>query len=169
MKEKIKKELSVLIGLPVVEAGRAVDLEWFSFGKLLEVIDTKGKKKLVSEYAIHIQCAWRITGPNGIIVASHDKYCPKDGWVGNDEDFDWDKHGENRCDQRIDKFFKKNKTLVVKSVEADDYGSFRLIFKGGFSLEVFPDNSDAEEYWRLFQPYKKLPHFAVKGREIIDY
>lgn len=164
MKEKIKKELSVLIGLPIVEAGRIADLEWFSFGKLLEVIDTRGKKKLVGEYVIHIQCAWRITGPNGIIVASRDKYFPKGGWIGNEEDFEWDNPGENRCDQRIEEFFKKNRTLIVKTVEADYYGSFQLGLKGGFSLEAFPDSSNDVEFWRLFQPYKKQSHFVVTGQ-----
>jgi hypothetical protein len=168
MKEKIEKELGVLIGLPLVEAGRVADLEWFSFGKPFEAIDSRGNKKLVSEFAIHIQCAWRITGLNKIIVASRDRYVPRDGWEGNDEDFEWDCHGENLCDQRIDEFFQKNKDLKVKLIEADNHGSCRLVLNGGFILEIFPDDSDVKEHWRLFQPYKKSPHFVVTGQGITD-
>jgi len=61
MKEQIEKALQVLVGLPLWEAGRVVDLEWFEFGARRTVLEkdgrNRGKSREVGEYALHAQCA----------------------------------------------------------------------------------------------------------------
>jgi len=163
MKKKIEEILGSLIGLPLTSIGRACDLEWLGFGDIIEVMDSRGNKKKVEEYALHIQCAWRLTGAKGIIVASQDRYYPRDGWEGNEEDFDWDVQGENRCDQLTKKYLEANEKnrLIVKSVKADRFGGFVLTLDNGDSLEAFPDDTTNLENWRFFKPYSGLSHFVV--------
>ena len=163
MKEKIENILGRLIGLPLTSIGRACALEWFGFGDIIEVIDHRGNKKKVEEYALRIQCTWRLTGSKGIIVASQDRYCPKSGWEENENDFDWDVQGENRCDQLTEKFLEDNKEypLIVKSVKADRFGGFVLTLENGVSLDAFPDESTNVEHWRFFRPYSESQHFVI--------
>src|SRR5215475_8435226 len=76
MRNEIESSLQALIGQPLLSAGRAADLEWFQFGKPQTVMNSRGETKTVGEYALHIQCAWRIRDSAGIIVASRDRYEP---------------------------------------------------------------------------------------------
>jgi hypothetical protein len=67
MRDEIENELSVLVGLPLMDAGRAADLEWFHFGQPHTIVDRKGKPKEVGDYALHIQCGWRIVKDDRVI------------------------------------------------------------------------------------------------------
>ncbi|TCX50969.1 MULTISPECIES: hypothetical protein [unclassified Dehalobacter] len=166
MKQEIEHKLEILIGLPFLRCGRACDLQWFGFGKDVQRVDHNGSIRNVHEYAVHIQCAWRITGPKGIIVASRDRYMPKDGWQGDEQDFEWDVQGENRCDQQISQFFREYNNLIVKSVVADRFGGFCIALSDGFNIEAFPDDSDDGEHWRYFTFIDDSPHFIVSGQGI---
>ena len=168
MKEKIEDILGNLLGIALVAIGRSCDLEWFQFGDLIEIVDHRGNKRKVSEYALHVQCGWRITDAAGIIVASQDRFYPREGWEGNIEDFNWDVQGENRSDQLVCKFLKKNKEniLIVKSVRADRFGGFELSFSNEVKLEVFPDGTTNAEHWRFFKPYSEVQHFIVTSNGI---
>ena len=171
MKESVKKSieraLSVLIGLPLIGADRALDLEMFHFGKAHTISTRRGGEKEIGEYALHVQCAWRIAGPHGIIVASQDRNYPGDGSYDVPDDFDWTLPG-NRCDTCLKAFLKENapRSTVVKLVEADSIGGAKLVLVDGFTLEVFPDSSfadDASEHWRFFQTLGEGNHFVVTG------
>ena len=98
MKNQIEQILQVIIGLPLWSIGRAGDLEWFEIGDERRVIPiNNGETKIISEYALHVQCAWRIRNLNQIYVASRDRYYPQGEDPYKDfEKFDWDKPGVNR-------------------------------------------------------------------------
>jgi len=119
LKESIEQALSVLIGLPLIGSDRALDLDMFYFGKAHTISTRAGREKEIGEYALHVQCAWRITGPHGIIVASQDRYYPGDGSYDVPNDFDWTLPG-NRCDTRLETFLREKtpESTVVKSVKA---------------------------------------------------
>src|SRR5262245_1596930 len=108
-KRTIENQLKLLIGLPLWDAGRAISLVWFDFGKNISQITTrKGETMLVAEYTIDTESAWHIRGKKGIVVGSADRFYAggKDPYRGF-EDVDWeDKPGENRCDVRLEKFIK---------------------------------------------------------------
>jgi hypothetical protein len=55
------------------------------------------------------------------------------------------------------------KEFIVQKVEVRDAGSLHIALSEDLSLEVFPDNSITDEYWRLFEPGEKKPHFVVTG------
>src|SRR5712691_2385776 len=59
---RMDQALEVLVGLPLRSMGRAADLEWFGFGHPREVPKRNGGTKIVEDWALHVQCAWRLTG-----------------------------------------------------------------------------------------------------------
>jgi hypothetical protein len=118
---------------------------------------------------LHVQCAWRIAGPTGILVGSADRYLAAGPDPLKDyETFEWDRPGANRCDERMATFFDARgiDVPVVEAASADYAGGFRLDLSGGLTLDVFPDDSLGGEHWRLFQPGTEWEHFVVTGRGV---
>jgi hypothetical protein len=75
MKEIIISELDKLVDLKLQDAGRASNLFWLGFGDIIQII-RRGKTQESAEYVLHIQCSWRITLKNKIVIASKDFYSP---------------------------------------------------------------------------------------------
>lgn len=169
MKEEITSEIEKLVGLKMQHAGRASNLFWLGFGDIVEV-NRRGKIEETAEYVLHIQCSWRITMDNKIIVASRDFYSPNSKWDDeNDGDFEWGEQGNNRFDERIEIFIKNNKQLKVKQIDADNIGGLILTFSNGYLLQIFPDASgddDYSEHWGFFSGKENGPHFVVTGKGI---
>jgi hypothetical protein len=163
MKNQVEDALRVLTGKILWGAGRAGEIAWFQFGNKETIITERETIKEVGEYALHVQCARRITSSQGIFVGSQDMHYPAGEPYQKLEDFDWDQPGANRCDERISLLFSKQEAFLVEGVSADSFGGFCLILSDGFSLETFPDDSLDDEFWRLFQPYKDTQHFIVTG------
>jgi hypothetical protein len=172
MKKIIEEALHPIIGMPLWSIGRAGNLEWFAFGEQRRVIDnaTKdGEPKIVSDYALHVQCSWRILDLKRVFVASRDRFYP----AGDDpykaiDDFEWDMPGVNRCDERISKLLLEWATnpMIVSAIEADFVGGLKISFDNGYILDIFPDLSLEAELWRFFKPYIDEEHFVVTGRGI---
>jgi hypothetical protein len=166
MREEVERALSPLIEMPLWGAHRAADLQVFKLGDRTPAKNHKGEQCEVGEYALHLQCVWRIRGPQGIVVGSGDLYYPKGDSVEIPEDFDWEKR--NRRDERLTALLATDakKPLLVERVSADEAGGFVLDMSRGFRLEAFPADSLPDEYWRLFKPGDLSTHFVVTGRGI---
>ncbi|MCT9852367.1 hypothetical protein P2R64_31350 [Priestia megaterium] len=169
MREAIRSQIGKLIGLNLRYAGRASNLFWLGFGEMISVT-RRGKTEKLAEYALDIQCSWRITKDNKILVGSRDFYSPRTGWNEENDDFDWDVQGNNRFDERIESFIENAKEHVtVERVEPDEVGGLKIFLSQGYLLEVFPDTSEDDEYsefWRFFNRRENSPHFVVKGNGI---
>jgi len=169
MREAIRSQIGKLIGLNLQYAGRASNLFWLGFGELISVT-RRGKTEELAEYALDIQCSWRIIKDNKILVGSRDFYSPRTGWNQENDDFDWDVQGNNRFDERIESFIENTKEHVaVERVEPDEVGGLKIFLSQGYLLEVFPDTSEDDEYsefWRFFNRRENSPHFVVTGNGI---
>jgi hypothetical protein len=166
MKKHIEEALQPLIGLPLWQSYRTCStLQGFSFGSRHTVPKHKGGTKEIGDYALHVECAWRIVGPEGIEVASRDRYYPAGDPDCEPPDFDWEQPGATRCDEKIKAFFEQytDSSLRVLGLEADSVGSLRLELSGEFKLELFPDDSLVDEHWRFFSDGE---HFVVTGQGI---
>lgn len=169
MKIEIEEKLNLLSGLPLNTAGRAANLAWFGFGELLTVKNKKRIEKKVAEYALHVQCSWRITKDNKILVAYRDMYSPSKQWNGK-ENFEWDIQDANRFDERIEGLllteFQPN--VLVEEIQADSLGGVKIFFTEHYLLELFPDDSVEGEFWRFFSFREEVssPHFVVTGKGI---
>ncbi len=165
MKEVMISELGKLVGLTLQDAGRASNLFWLGFGDIIQII-RRGKTQESAEYALHIQCSWRITLNNKIVLASRDFYSPSSEWDGDIEDFDWDIQGNNRFDERIKSIIKDQGRLKVEKIESDEVGGLEVFLSDGYKLEAFPDSSEDDEqseHWRFFNRKDNSPHFVVTG------
>jgi hypothetical protein len=170
MKDEVEQELRVLVGLPLWAMGRAVDLEWFQFGNQNEVTDKRGRAKTVGDWALHVQCSWRVTRRENIVVAKRDVYWPA-GIRSSDEveqGWSWDQGGPTRLDERTAIFHQVLDVSppVVESVKADEVGGVRLVLSGEYALEIFPDHTLDDEYWRLFEPQQNRQHFVIRGVDL---
>jgi hypothetical protein len=164
LQQQMQHALAPLVGLALWEMGRAADLQWFAFGKRRVVHDFRGEPKEVGEFALHLQCAWRIAEADKVLVASRDLYYP----AGSTENvvpqgFRWDVQGANRRDALGTTLFQGGKEFTVREINVGAAGAFSLTFEGEMSLEVFPDDSALEEHWRIFRPAADEPHWVFRG------
>src|SRR5262252_4212631 len=73
MRQHLIMALSQLVGLPLTAARRAADMRVFQFGTLRPV-----NRGSVGDFALHVQCSWRIEGPDGIVTGRLDLWEPLD-------------------------------------------------------------------------------------------
>jgi hypothetical protein len=147
------QELGKLVGLSLIESGRAVDMRMFQFG-------SPG----VPEYALHVQCAWRVQSPQRIVTGRHDMFEPAEAPEGFDWDaWDWTESTNTLQDRLVAEFLSDGPRLV-EEVVTDAYGGAVLSLAGGYSIALFPASQD--EAWRLFRPGSDEPHFVVSGGKV---
>jgi hypothetical protein len=70
-KAEITRSLSQLIGLPLSIARDAADMKNFQFGAIEPHPSGTGT---VGQYALQVQCPWRIVATHGIVTESMDYY-----------------------------------------------------------------------------------------------
>jgi hypothetical protein len=161
---EVISHLKQLVGLPLSAARRAADMRTLQFGALREVDGGS-----VGDFALHIQCPWRMEGLDGIVTGRSDLYEPVER--GPDFDFDsWDyEKAPNLQDSQFNQLLARHgKSLIVQSVDADDYGSAAIAFENGFVLRMFPAGTRGED-WRLFRPKANMPHFVIaEGKVEVD-
>lgn len=168
---RLEAALAPLVGLPLWASHRAMDVQAFQFGDKRTVTSKfgprKGQQREVGAYALHVQCAWRIHGPEGIVVGSNDRYARPglDPRAEDDPEWDWSAPGANRCDDRMRAWLAR-RAYVVERVAADATGGIELSLADGFVLAVFPDDSQDRERWRLLRPDDLGSHFVVSDSGI---
>ena len=146
-KQEIERKLSVLVGLPFWNGGRVHNLLMLEFGQRREVAGISGPRA-VRDYALHIECPWRIVGPLGIAVGSDDRGYPPDGFKGSREQWDRE-NSESLWDSRLRALMTTFTDNIVDAVQADTVGGIRLVLRNLHAIEVFPCSSREIEHWRL--------------------
>lgn len=122
MKARIEKATAPLIGKALWRCTRAADLAAFQFGQRRSVTDNYSGTVQVGEYALHVECAWRISREDRVVVGSRDLYYPADPRIEDPlPDHDWDKV-PNRRDELIRLLFEdgKREFMVLGDVEVQD-------------------------------------------------
>jgi hypothetical protein len=76
MLERNEGLLKRLIGKRLWAANRAGEMATFQIGDRQTVRKFRGDMVEVGEYALHVQCPWRITRGLDIVVGSSDLYYP---------------------------------------------------------------------------------------------
>jgi hypothetical protein len=98
MNDKISQTLEHLMGLRLGVARRAADMRIFHLGHIQEV-----DGGTVGQYALHVQCPWRINGPQGIITGRSDLW---EHIPGNSMPDDWEPGiNDNVQDVRLSELF----------------------------------------------------------------
>lgn len=175
MKQQVEDALQCLISLPFWGAGRITNLLTFQFGPRQLRADYHGKTHEVGTYALHVQCAWRITQAQHILVASGDRfYEPGDDETMTSyegEAYAWSKTEHTLLDERLLRFFLQceRAPIFVQAIQADEFGGLTILLSNDHMLTVFPEASFEAEHWRFFQPARQdLPHFVATSEGIED-
>jgi hypothetical protein len=159
----IERALAPLVALKLSLVHHAGNMRSFHFGRITET-----QKGTEGQYAMHIQCPWRIRRETSIVTGLSDWYVPAEGF---EEPDNWDpSDGHSLQEQRLRSLFGctpedsviKNRTdgLIVEAIEADFVGGCQIKFSGDLVLDVFP-NGSVGEAWRLIQPCRDEAHFVV--------
>jgi len=143
-------------------------MECLKFGELFST-DRKNNQINIGEFGLHLQCCWRLTNDNQILVASNDLFEQADENADYNEDFEWDTIMGNLRDVKLENILKTNRLLVEKIV-SDNFRGFEISFSDKIKLTVFPNVSsqaNGNEFWRLLdnKPTNKN-HFVVTTRGI---
>ena len=101
----------------------------------------------VGQWALHIQCPWRIVAADRIVAGSADSSEATELFP--------------QYDPLTKSYLNVSDQLVVEQVHADDHGGVDIQLSGGYRLQVFPDAKEGES-WRLFEPAKTTPHFVIE-------
>jgi hypothetical protein len=156
-RQRLIEGLCELIGLPLTAARSAADMRTFQFGTLRPV-----DRGSVGDFALHVQCPWRIEGPEGIVTGRSDLWEPVKGDVPFDENWDYEA-SPNLQDALLQGWLDQNgASLLVQAVDADDFGGAAVILSQGYVLRLFPSGTRGED-WRLFRPTTDAPHLIVSG------
>jgi hypothetical protein len=140
---------------------------WLQLGPRVHAPIDRDPERVTGEYALHVQCPWRISGRTAIVVGAGDMYRCADPNVP-EWAFDPGHPGNAVADVRLRQWIAAfaHRPLAVLGVDADRSGGFVLRLSEGFAVEVFPDSSEAgdeAEYWRLLKPGDDTPHFVMRG------
>ncbi len=171
-KTQVTLSLSKLIGLPLAIARDAADMKMFHFGGVRPHSSGSGT---VGQYALHVQCPWRICGAEGIVTGLMDYYEPTE--IDGERSLeDWRCGNLQRVrlggllrsfDESTRSWVNGTGQLVVEEVLADDFGGFELILSGGFRLKILPCGSRGED-WRFFVPGSEDDHLVIDGGRILS-
>jgi hypothetical protein len=148
-KELIDTRLSVLVGLDVSGVHHAADMLTLQFGPLRETVNRKGTLKRVGEWALHVQCHWKVERL-GAIVATQDDLC------GRDEK-------ARRATQRLEESLVRSSVTSVESVEGSESGTLCIAMSAGLRIVITPDGVPDNEDWRFFAPGVDANHFVIEG------
>lgn len=177
----IKEKLSVLFGQSISDVHRAGATVCLGIGDKIEVELPKRtapktfvkERVLVSEYALHIQCAFRLTCGDKIIAATSDIFQPTEEALEN-PDFDWDNFnydvkGGNQFDWVMENWIAPYYAeFVVKEISVNKFGDLKISFQNDYVLELMVDVSLDAECWRFFSPGVEDSHLVVLGTGIED-
>lgn len=156
LSSRIEQHLQPLIGLPLSIVRRAADMRIFHFGSV-----SFEQERSFGQFALHIQCPWRITQPSGIVTGRSDLWEPLPTDTDYDgDDWKYDVDG-NLQDHRLAELFRcpdssvsiiaHPATYLVQSLSADRFGGLSMQFGERYTLQLFPSGSSGED-WRFFSP-----------------
>ncbi|MEW9078550.1 hypothetical protein [Terrisporobacter glycolicus] len=125
--------------------GRCSDMIWISFGKELLVRNYRNEEVKKSEYALHIQCPFRISKNNKILLSNYDIYTSIEGSIKDD----WDVIGNNRYDKIVEDLLIPMLPLKVNKVNFSKIGDIEILLKDNIVINIFVNSSEIAEEWRF--------------------
>ena len=146
----------VLIGLRLSIVRRAADMLVLHFGDVRAHPSGEGT---VGDYALHVQCSWRLDGPAGTVTGQGDLW----EYAGPGErprNWSYD-DGHSLQDQRFASLFARDERtrswvnesdrFIVRAAHQSHRGDVALELSAHHAILLFPAASKGEA-WRFFAP-----------------
>lgn len=133
--------VQALVGLRAWGPSRSLDLRALQFGQAREGTTRSGEPRVTGEWALHVQCDWRLSRADEPVASAGDPI--------------------ERGDRAFfDAFRAEGDRVVTRAVI--EGSRLRIEFSGDVVLEAFAAEGD-EEAWRIFRPGRADPHFVFYG------
>ncbi len=123
------------------------------------------------EWALHIQCPWRIETQSEIVTGSYDTWTPADPDADPGEDWEPAKGGgleqlrlRNLFNCHDRKIVNNTQDFVCTEALLTEHGGATLRFTGGYTLRLFPTGSRGEN-WRVFALHNLESHVVCSANE----
>lgn len=154
-------EIKILIGKKIRKIGRSGNMVWILIGN--EIMQDNQKRRKY-EYALHLQCPWRIEemGKKEILVADDDIYSPKKD-VEWSNDFNWDIQGNNAFDEKVTELFN-NREYTICDCSQSCFNELEIKCIEGIRLVTFLNSSSNLENWRLLDNVNRKHIVCVDGK-----
>jgi hypothetical protein len=166
--QRIEEALADLVGQPLLFSNRAADMEMFHFGTP-HVGRERGRESRWGDYALHVQCFWRLVGPGGIMTGYSDLWRPPSDHL-EWRSVEFDHELGNRRDECLAEFYaaEDDRSRIVRAIAADHLAGVRITLGGSYELEIIPEGSTPDgEHWRFIGiEDPESPHFVVLGSGI---
>lgn len=159
--------INIVKGEKIRYIGRAASLCWIGFGKDVQVDLKNEKKRTLAEFALHIQCSFRVCKNRKIKFTNLDMYEPSEE-LENYDNFNWDVPGNNLFDinaQKLTKIFEEN-FVTVEHVILTPQNDLTIKLSGGWEIEIFNNGCYEGEIWRFFKPGSEDAHIVVYSNAI---
>jgi DNA-directed RNA polymerase subunit RPC12/RpoP len=146
----------VLVGLRLSIIRRAADMLVLHFGTIRPHSSGEGT---VADYALHVQCPWRLDSPNGTVTGRDDLW-EHAGPGERPPNWSYD-DGLSLQDKKFAELFVRDQStrswvnesdgFGVATVRQTERGDVTLSLINGYEILIFPAGSGSEA-WRLFAP-----------------
>jgi hypothetical protein len=124
------------------------------------------------EWALHIQCSWRIETERHIVTGGYDTFEPAVPDADPEEDLEPSKGGGlgelrlrdlfNSHDLALRKIVSSRTDFVCTEALLEEHGDATLSFSGGYKLRLFPTGSRGE-HWRVFALHNLERHVVCSA------
>ena len=159
----ILSRLLILTGQKLNQVSRAGTMINLGFGEFVkskvayktEEGKYETREVLTPKYALHIDCSFRVTCGDKIMLSKYDIFQPSSEhkYDADEENFEWDINGANRFDESAKIHFSESKLkFYVKKISINKFGDLKITLSNDFYIELFIDASENEECWRFFEP-----------------
>lgn len=143
--EETSKYMAPLIGKRIVKIGRAADMLWMHFGVLKSYIDYKGREIEKGQFAIHVQCPWRILYESDVILGKADMELYGEIEAASAHAVT----GLSQFDELKDNVLEEYLSAPVELISISQTGTLVIQLTNGCTFETFPDSVCHQEFWRF--------------------
>ncbi|MFL6072077.1 MAG: hypothetical protein ACJ73S_01520 [Mycobacteriales bacterium] len=152
--EEVSPLLDRLIGTPFTGIGRALDMAILAFGRDLSSPDeVNGDYKVSSEYALHVQCPFRLSRRDSVLLGSED--LRRETTRSSDTEY---RVIYDRRSEALDQILS-TRAVLVETVNVNELGDLCLELSQDLEIRVFPARTYKLEAWR----------FVIRGAEHIVF
>ena len=162
--ELIESTLVELVGEPLSWLGRAADMGEFGFGPDVPAPSRRDPDRMGPTFALHLQCPFRFSGPDGPILGSRDVYRAPDGsWIEGERTG----REPNFYDAAILAFIERrgDHDVVCERVESSRAGDLTIRLSEGHRFDVFVPGAARREYWRYFRLGDTSRHLVIVSED----